>query len=253
MSSFERGFVVAAVRALGAKAPVWLDRRYQTMGQAALRLIEDRALLDEEQRRIGAWPSEGLDRAHPSWWPRLPSSSRLAARLFLERCLAARLVPLPPPAPWHRSRALLSLDALASERLAELIVALGRRRIAVAFSEASPQALEELCRRLGEPAAAQLVVEVRRLRPLREEVMAAQHALFKFAVEARHGHSFFRLAGCRWLAPALASQGGDLLRRVAQRLPLSLGQMLLGESGAAASPVDLRFCTEAVADLAPLV
>ena len=49
---------------------------------------------------------------------------------------------------------------LPSERLTALLSALGLRLVAVAFSETERAALAQLCARIGEPAASQLVAEV---------------------------------------------------------------------------------------------
>jgi hypothetical protein len=42
-------------------------------------------------------------------------------------------------------------------------------------------------------------------------------------------------AGVAWLAPSLAAAGGDRLRRIAQRLPRPIGELLLDAAESAAN------------------
>jgi hypothetical protein len=122
----------------------------------------------------------------------------------------------------------------------------------LAFVGAPRAGLAQLCARLGEPAASQLVAEVRAVRaapPSHDAIKAAQRALFG-AGDALHsgGDLFFRV-GAAWLAPALTSNGDELLR-VAQRLPRALGQQLLDEADAPLSEAEraaaLAFAADAV-------
>jgi hypothetical protein len=122
------------------------------------------------------------------------------------------------------------LERRVGAELALLLIALGRRRVAIAFSGAPRGALAQLCARLGEPAGTELVDEVRRIAQLvlPADVTAAQQALHGPALDDdRHALGLFTQAGVGWLAPALRALGGDRLQRVAQRLARPLGTALL--------------------------
>jgi hypothetical protein len=99
--------------------------------------------------------------------------------------------------------------------------------------------LAQLCARLGEPHASQLVEEVRAVKaaaPQPEAVKAAQRALFRSGdgSELAAGRALFFRVGAAWLAPALARDGDELMR-AAQRLPRALGQLLCDEADAVSS------------------
>ena len=118
-----------------------------------------------------------------------------------------------------------------------MVSALGRRRVALAFVGAPRAGLAQLCARLGEPHATQLVDEVRAVKasaPQPDAIKAAQRALFRSGEEHCRGRALFFRVGAAWLAPALARDGDELMR-AAQRLPRALGQLLLDEADAASS------------------
>ena len=120
----------------------------------------------------------------------------------------------------------------------KLIAALGRRRVALAFVGAPRAGLAQLCARLGEPHASQLVADVRALKstpPTSDEIKGAQRALFRSGDAIEAGSNLFFRVGASWLAPALAREG-DELSRVAYRLPRPLGQTLLDEADAFSTP-----------------
>jgi hypothetical protein len=129
------------------------------------------------------------------------------------------------------------LSARAPEEIERVLCALGRRRVALAFVGAPRAGLAQLCARLGEPHATQLVDEVRALKasaPQPEATKAAQRALFHSGETIAAGRALFFRVGAAWLAPALARDGDELMR-AAQRLPRALGQLLLDEADAASS------------------
>jgi hypothetical protein len=112
--------------------------------------------------------------------------------------------------------------------------------VAIAFTGAPRSALAQLLARLGEPSASELVAEVRGIPPgvSADEVKAAQRALFRGGGEPAPGEPsplFFRRVGCGWLAPLVDSEG-DRARRLAQRLPRALGEIVLREQ--AVAPAD---------------
>jgi hypothetical protein len=218
----ERGFAVAAVRALGARAEAACGRRSPALRRLAAQLARDPALLAEEAKRLDAPVPDGLAEVHASWYEAPPPSSRDDARAHLERRAYGRLVPMTP----RESDGGLSdrLETASAGALAELIEAMGRRRVAVAFAATPRTALAQLCARLGEPAAAQLLETMRKTRASSDEVKSAQRALLHLDAPA---DALFLRAGAAWLGPALAQRGAHRLRRVAQRLPRAIGELLL--------------------------
>lgn len=236
--------MVAAVRALGRGAEDFLLARGAHLAAAARALITDGGARAREIARLDAAPPEGVERVHPSWWRRPPPSTRPSARAFLERAATAHLVAM--PAADGEPFGLNALEGLDGEELVELGLALGRRRVAQAFSTAPQGSLAQLCARLGEPAASQLLAEARALRPSHDEVRAAQRSLFKLAVDVRGPSALLPAAGARWLAPSLASRGGDLLQRVAQRMPEPQGRALCAQAAAPATAEEWASCEQAV-------
>ena len=199
-----------------------------------------------EERALTATVPEGLPAIDRSWYVAPPPTRSAAARRYLERAAYGRLVPMAPRDPRDdgaaeragpAARAQAAVDRLLAgppERLDAALYALGRRRIAVAFTGAPRSALAQLLARLGEPEATQLVSEVRAIPPgvSADEVKAAQRALLRGGSEPLHGESaalFLRRVGGGWLAP-LVDGAGDRARRLAQRLPRTIGEILLREA-----------------------
>jgi hypothetical protein len=209
-STRQRGFALAAARARGARADV--------------------ASLEREAEVLSRVPPAGLGRIDPSWFVAPPPSGRPEAARYLQRSAYARLVTMEPAG---------VLSSRTPAEIERVLVALGRRRVALAFVGAPRAGLAQLCARLGEPAASELVDEVRAVKaksPSHDAVKAAQRALFRSrdGGEDSGARGFFFRVGCAWLAPALA-RDGDELQRAAQRLPRALGQQLLDEADAASS------------------
>jgi hypothetical protein len=249
-STRERAFVVAAVRALGPRAEAFCGRRSPELRRFAALLWRDRERWNAESLRLARAVPAGVGAVHPSWYEPPPASSDARAQAWLSRRAYGRLVDMEDER--GGVGALDRLEKRDAAELGELLVALGRRRVAIAFSGAPRAALAQLCARLGEPAASELLAQVRAVAPSvgSDEVHAAQRALFGLgpagaalaagaqaesasARESRgvstgtEARALFLRAGCGWLAPALAARGGDRLRRVAQRLPRSIGEQLL--------------------------
>jgi hypothetical protein len=230
LATGERAYAVAAVRALGARAENLCARRSPALKRYAQLIAKEPALLEAEAASLDAPVPAGLSEVHPSWFE-APPTSTTAARAWLERRAYGHLVEMRSD-----KAAAGMLDKLPrrdSATLEGLLLSLGRRRVAIAFSGAPRAALARLCARLGEPAASELLVEVRGLRAQLspDEVREAQRALFGFGGDGDPAGLFER-AGCGLLGPALRARGGDLLRRVAQRLPRPLGQALTEAAGA---------------------
>jgi hypothetical protein len=228
----ERAFAVAAVRALGGRAEAVCARRSPELRRFAALLARDGARLQAEARLLGQAIPEGITDVDPSWYGAPPASRRPEAQAWLSRRTFGHLVDMTrsdgdPADPADQ------LERRSGAELAPLIVALGRRRVAVAFSGAPRGALAQLCARLGEPAGSELVDEVKYIAQLvlPADVTAAQEAMHRPG--ANDDLDLFTRIGVAWLAPALA--GGDRLQRVAQKLPRKLGAALLA---AAPGPVD---------------
>jgi hypothetical protein len=226
LTTRERGFVVAAVRALGARA----ERVCRTPAERrwAAELARDPARLFDEAARLGRAVPHGIGEVHPSWYaaPRVPV--RADASAYLARLAFGHLVEMA-----GRSDGELDLERRSPAQLQELVVALGRRRVATALSGAPRGALARLCARLGEPAASELAAEVRAItgQVSTAQIAAAQRALHQAELADGEAPRLFTALGCAWLGAALAQLGGDRHRRVAQRLPLALGQALVSGAG----------------------
>ena len=243
LSTRERAFAVAAVRALGARAEAVCARRSPELRRFAALLAKDAARLSEEASRLGNAIPDRIEAVHPSWYETPLVSRKPAASGWLSRRIFGHLVGMSAPEDDP-------LESRTGDELARMIVALGRRRVAIAFSGAPRGALAQLCARLGEPAGSQLVDEVRHIAQLvlPADVTAAQQALHTIQdsrPDPRSGldQGLFTQAGVAWLAPALAASGGDRLQRVAQRLPRTLGELLLE---GAIGPVDSDVLSVAV-------
>ena len=166
----------------------------------------------------------GLERVDRSWYVAPPrADARDEAAAHLSRAAYGHLVPM------DDAGAGVLLEPHARRDRARRWCALGRRRVALAFVGAPRAGLAQLCARLGEPHATQLVDEVRALKaapPPPDAVKAAQRALLPLGRWHRSpARALFFRVGAAWLAPALARDGDELLR-AAQRLPRALGQLL---------------------------
>jgi hypothetical protein len=232
LSTVQRGWVLTAVRALGAAAEAACARRWPeapAVARHARALFMEPMRLSAEGRRLDAPIPAGLERVHPSWYEPPPASARPEAAAWLQRKAYAHLVELPETATGDDPAA--RLERLDGGVLEGLLERLGRRRVATAFSGATHAQLAQLCARLGEPAASALLADVRQVasQTTREEVKAEQRALFSLGFDPAGDtpRMLFVRVGAARLAPPLAARGGDRLRRVAQRLPRPAGRLLL--------------------------
>ena len=199
-----------------------LGRNAAALGGAAPQRREAEALARPQ-------PS-GLERVDRSWYVAPPRSRRQEAASHLRRAAYGHLVSMDDAGAGV-------LSSRAPEEIERVLCALGRRRVALAFVGAPRAGLAQLCARLGEPHATQLVDEVRALKasaPQPEATKAAQRALFHSGESISAGRALFFRVGAAWLAPALARDGDELMR-AAQRLPRALGRLLLDEADAASS------------------
>jgi hypothetical protein len=233
-STAQRAFAVAAVRALGPRADGACARRWPdspSLRAFVGELLRDPARLAGEQRRLARPKPLGLEQVHPSWYETPPASKRPAARNWMERRAFGELIDMSPGA--QQPAALERLEKLDGDALVELIERLGRRRVATAFLSASRAQIAQLCVRLGEPRASQLLDELGQVgqSAKRDEVRTARSALLHIDVEAEDGgRTLFLRAGSAWLAPAVAARGGDALRRLAQRMPRPAGLAMLAHA-----------------------
>jgi hypothetical protein len=198
-----------------------LARNAAALGGAAAQRREAEALARPQ-------PS-GIERVDRSWFAAPPKTEREDASAHLLRAAYGQLVPMDDAGAGV-------LSSRAPDEIERVLCALGRRRVALAFVGAPRAGLAQLCARLGEPHATQLVDEVRALKGAAqpEAVKAAQRALFRSGENISAGRALFFRVGAAWLAPALARDGDELMR-AAQRLPRALGQLLLDEADAVSS------------------
>jgi len=243
LTTRDRAYAVAAARLLPSRAEVLCGRRGPELRKYAARLVREPALREREAARLDSPVPTGIGAIHPSWYERAgeeptPASRNPTAAAHLDRRAYGHLVAM-----WDfedKSEGTGLLDRLEREdplTLVTLLTALGRRRVAIAFSGAPRAALAQLCARLGEPMASELLQLVRQVASqiASDEVRASQRALFQLGLADLAGadaaRALFVRAGAGWIGPALAQRGGDRLRRVAQRLPRDVGEVLL-EGGA---------------------
>lgn len=262
VSLADRGRALAAFRLLG---PIGAAARLRSpAARRYIELLHDPGARAEEERAIRASVPVEVARIDPSWYVAPPRTRSAAARRYLERVAYGHLVSMrPPEAPGepadpapgrtHAARRVERLLEGPIDRLHAALHALGRRRVAIAFTGAPKSALAQLLARLGEPAAGELVAEVRAVPPgvSADEVKAAQRALFQGGKGPAPGEPaalFFRRVGCGWLAPLVDAEG-DRARRLAQRLPRTLGEVILTERAQpmseAARAAIVRICAQA--------
>ncbi len=245
LSLRERAFCVAAERALGKRA----ETRCARFGPDATKFLEalrrDRTL--GEAAALDA-PETPPAEVHATWYETSPPSGRAPVERYLQRLFYGQLLPQAAPRPVNAQRPLEAIDA---ERLGKLLKDLGRRRLAIAFRAAPAAQLGQLCARLGEPVASQLLAEVNTLSTITtEEVRTAQRGLLRLPKERlRSGEELLLEAGCSWLGPAIAGRGDDELTRLALRLPRGLGRRLLDASTATASPAEQQAALRMLASL----
>lgn len=243
LSTRERAFVVAAVRVLGPRSEAVCARRSAAMRRQAALLLAEPARLAAEAERLSRAVPDGIGAVHPSWYEAPPPSERPEAAAWLARRAYGHLVEMTP-----RERvgggALEALERAGEHTLERVLLALGRRRVATAFSGAPRASLAQLCARLGEPAATELIAEVQAVASTvsSDEVRTAQRALFQIMtgapVEGETARGLFLRAGAAWLGPALAMRGGDRPRRVAQRMARPVGELLLAGAAEPATEAD---------------
>jgi hypothetical protein len=252
----EKAYAIAAVRALGTRAEALCARRSPALKRYAQQLLRDPALVASFAEQLDCARPVGLAEVHPSWYEAPALSSRPEAAAWLERRAYGHLVEMTRASADAAPAVARALERLSADALAQLVLALGRRRVATAFSGAPRTALAQLCARLGEPAASELLEQVRALSPqvATDEVRAAQRAVFQLvepqlADDRDPAPALFLRAGAGWLAPAIAARGADRLRRLAQRLPRPLGEALLGGGRTPASDAECAAALKIAATL----
>ncbi len=233
LSTRQRAFALAAARALGRDAAKFCAQQTMAPGDELARnaaALGGTAPQRREAEALGRPQPSGLDRVDRSWYVAPPPAPRDDAAAHLRRAAYGHLVSMDDAGAGV-------LSSRTPGEIERVLLALGRRRVALAFVSAPRAGLAQLCARLGEPHASQLVEEVRALQqaaPAPAQVKAAQRALFGSGDGIDAGRGLFFRVGAAWLAPALARDGDELMR-AAQRLPRALGQLLLDEADAVSS------------------
>ncbi len=252
LSTRQRAFALAAARALGRDAGKFCARQTMAPGDELARnatALGGTAQQRREAETLTRPQPSGLERIDRSWYVAPARARRDDAAAHLLRAAYAHLVSMDDAGAGV-------LSSRPPDEIERVLCAFGRRRVALAFVGAPRAGLAQLCARLGEPQATQLVDEVRALKTAAlppETVKSAQRALFRsgdgigepaaghFGAEAdqrrANGKALFFRVGAAWLAPALARDGDELMR-AAQRLPRALGQLLLDEADAVSSDAE---------------
>lgn len=123
---------------------------------------------------------------------------------------------------------LESLSALKNEDLYTLIRDLGFRELAIAFRGAGRGPLTELCRRLGQEEAENLLATIRRLPPSSpQEIKAAQRTIRAISFGNRSKSEIIEEAGLCLLQGAIQDLPNDVKKPIAYRLPRRVGERLL--------------------------
>ncbi|HEY2743396.1 MAG TPA: hypothetical protein VGL86_02185, partial [Polyangia bacterium] len=241
MSTRQRAFALAAARALGRDAGKFCARQAMASGDELARnaaALGGAAQQRREAETLARPQPSGIDRVDRSWYVAPPARTRRDdAAAHLRRAAYGHLVSMD-----EAGAGVLS--SRAPDEIERVLCALGRRRVALAFVGAPRAGLAQLCARLGEPHATQLVEEVRALKSSSlppDAAKAAQRAVYVLLGRAGEsleaGKALFFRVGAAWLAPALARDGDELMR-AAPRLPRALGQLLLDEGDAVSSDAE---------------
>lgn len=236
LSTRQRAFALAAARALGRDAGRFCARQAMAPGDELQRnasALGGAAQQRREAESLARPRPSGLDRVDRSWYAAPARAHREETAAYLLRAAYGHLVSMDDAGAGV-------LSSRGPDEIERVLCALGRRRVALAFVGAPRAGLAQLCARLGEPHATQLVDEVRALKassPPPDAVKAAQRALFGSGDGIEAGSALFFRVGAAWIAPALARDGDELMR-AAQRLPRSRGQLLLDEADAASSDAE---------------
>jgi hypothetical protein len=180
---------------------------------------------------LARWPSVGARPAwlltdgdpfagvHESWFA---SHASPEARVWLAR--ATRLVDMRTD-----DDELNRVLARAPDELVSAIERAGRERLALATHAAPDGAARALAARLGDAEGASFLAEFKaRAGASRELVREAVRELAQGVAEPILLH-----AGARHLAPLLLARGDGAVQRLAQRLPVDAGRVLLDEAAGA--------------------
>jgi hypothetical protein len=248
LSTRERAFALAAVNTLGPIGAARYCARRSPLLSAHAAALADATVRAREVDALDRPVPEGLAHVHASWYVPPAPARRPDALAHLQRIAYGHLVAMTAPLP---SEEFARVEQLSPPALERLLVTLGRGRVATAFVGAPRSGVAQLCARLGEPAASELVAELRARRaspPSPDEIKAAQHAVYgserrpdgaRGFSEGDRGRNLFLRVGAGMAAAALAGEG-DRLQRAAQRLPRGVGQLLLDAAAARSGELERR-------------
>ena len=220
----KRAFAFAAVRVFGARANAWcasIDHGLRRdLAEFSGELSRPDRLAHEGETLTASRPA-GLELIHPSWYTLPIKVEDAGVARELDRLHFGHLVAMDV-----REDAIFDSSR---ESVTNVLERLGRRRVATAFSTSKREVVAQLCVRLGEPSASELLRElglVSTSPPTHAQVRASQRSMSLVDVD-RDPKSLLLLAGAAWIAPSLRARGGELLERTAQRLPFSIGALML--------------------------
>ncbi len=226
------GFALACARTLGSESNRFVSADANLAGLIAnLREPKRQAVVARALDHM----CDDLRSIHPTWYTPAETSTHPAALRYLQRLAYGHLTPM-------HSETSSPFDQLDSDQLLSLIAALGRRRVAIAFSGAPRTLLAQLLVRLGEPHAQELTDEIQslsgKLKPA--EVKLAQRGIERVLGRQQQPTHFFLEQGCAWLAPALLRRphDSDQVLRLAQKIPRRLGEQLLASAELETSDAD---------------
>lgn len=160
-----------------------------------------------------------------------PEVMRIVRQIFESRFVSMPTRPSEPTELYFKDIGLLD-----ARELTQLIRALGIEQLAAAFSTIGRRKLAELCGRLGEAAAAELIEAVKEMDPQDAlDIGQANDFLSRVVMELgaerdRAAEDFqrtlFQKAGLFRLAQAVQSERPSFIQQLGQRLPRSHGRLL---------------------------
>lgn len=159
-----------------------------------------------------------------------PEVLRIVRQIFESRFVTMPVAPSEPTELYFKDIGLLE-----ARELSQLIRALGIEQLAAAFLTVGRRKLAELCARLGEDAAAELIEAVKELDPQDAlDIEQANEFLSRVALQlsgdrAEAGdfqRALFQKAGLFRLAQAVQGERPAFVQQLGQRLPRSHGRLL---------------------------
>lgn len=239
LSTEQRAATVAAVLALGAKAPDVLVR----IGLGCVEAAEQLLAMDRDERAAAlAAEVAALQQPVPARlalvhgdWIEAPlagegevvreavaggGKTSPEARRWMQRRALGQLVGMPDDS----AEGVAALARAEAKDLVRALAVFGRGAVAAGLAGAAAPKVAAIAAKLGEPHGSALVAEVAEaVKGGADNKALAAHAGGVGGASERA----LVLVGVRRLAAVAAAAGGDVPRQLAQRLPMDLGAALL--------------------------